>query len=66
MHYYGTYAIARIAGLKPKDAKIIAYSAQFVDDSTHTDSEVHPDGGMLYGVATGLHNYSHIIRLKKI
>ena len=55
MHYYGTYAIARAAGLKPKDAQVIAYSAQFVDDSTHFDSELHDDGGMLYGIATAHH-----------
>ena len=55
MHYYGTYAIARAAGLKPKDAQVIAYSAQFVDDSTHLDSEIHNDGGMLYGIATAHH-----------
>lgn len=55
MHYYGTYAIARMAGLKPKDAHIIAYSAQFVDNSTMTDSQMHEDGGLLYGVATAHH-----------
>ena len=55
MHYYGTYAIARVAGLKPKDAQVIAYSAQFVDDSTMTDSQMHEDGGLLYGVATAHH-----------
>ena len=55
IHYDGTYAIARAAGLKPKDAKIIAYSAQFVDDSTHTDSKEHEDGGLIYGVATAHH-----------
>ena len=60
MHYYGTYAIARTAGLKPKDARVIAYSAQFVDDSTHIDSEIHKDGGMLYGVATA-HHLSQVV-----
>ena len=55
MHYYGTYAIARAAGLKPQDAKIIAYSAQYVDDSNHTNDEVHNDGGMLYEIATAHH-----------
>ena len=55
MHYYGTYAIARAAGFKPKDARIIAYSAQFVDDSTHTDDKQNKDGGLLYTVATAHH-----------
>ena len=41
MHYYGTYAMARAAGLAVKDAKILAYAAQYVDDATSNDSEVH-------------------------
>ena len=52
MHYYGTYAMARAAGLKVEYAKIIAYAAQYVDDSTANDSEVHEDGGMFETVAT--------------
>lgn len=55
MHYYGTYAIARAAGLNPKDAKIMAYSAQFVDDSNHTEDKEHEDGGLIYTVATAHH-----------
>ena len=56
MHYYGTYVIARAAGIKWQDAQTIAYSAQFVDDSTKEDSDRHPDGGMLYGIASAHHN----------
>ena len=56
MHYYGTYAMARAAGLSIKNAKIIAYAAQYVDDSTAKDSEVHPDGGMFQTVATAHSN----------
>jgi len=52
MHYYATYAMARAAGLGVKEAKIIAYSAQYVDDSTSNDSEVHEDGGMFQTIAT--------------
>jgi hypothetical protein len=52
MHYYGTYAMARAAGLEVKHAKIIAYAAQYVDDSTANDSEVHEDGGMFEATAT--------------
>ena len=52
MHYYGTYAMARAAGLSVQDSKVIAYSAQFVDDSTESDSEVHEDGGMFETIAT--------------
>ena len=54
-HYYGTYSIARSAGLKPQDARVIAYSAQFVDHSTHTDDKEHKDGGLIYTVATAHH-----------
>lgn len=52
MHYYGTYAMARAAGLVVKDAKVVAYAAQYVDDSTANDSEVHEDGGMFQTIAT--------------
>ena len=34
MHYYGTYAMARAGGLNSDAARIIATSAQFVDDNT--------------------------------
>ena len=33
MHYHGTYAMARAAGLTPDAAKMIATCAQFVDDN---------------------------------
>ena len=55
MHYYGTYAIARVAGIPERDANIIAYSAQFVDDSSQRDSELHDDEGMMWGIATAHH-----------
>lgn len=55
MHFYGTYAIARCTGIPKDDARIIAYAAQFVDDSKKQDSETHPDKGMMWGVATAHH-----------
>jgi len=33
MHFFGTYALARAAGLPPQVAKTIATAAQFVDDA---------------------------------
>lgn len=33
MHFYGTYALARAAGLPPSVAKTVATAAQFVDDA---------------------------------
>jgi len=65
MHYYGTYAIARLAGFSVKDAETIAYSAQYVDDSTSNDSDEHEDGGLIYGVATAHHN-SEVIKNRLI
>lgn len=52
MHYYGTYAMARAAGLEVENAQVIAYAAQYVDDSTANDSEQHEDGGMFEATAT--------------
>ncbi|EGB16474.1 hypothetical protein DND132_3271 [Pseudodesulfovibrio mercurii] len=34
MHFYGTYAVARIAGFAPEEARIVATADQFVDDAT--------------------------------
>jgi len=61
MHYYGTYAMARAAGLPVKHAKTVAYAAQYVDDSTDNDSQVHDDGGMLQTIATA-HTNSEAIQ----
>ena len=52
MHYYGTYALARAAGLAVPNAATIAYAAQYVDDSTAIDSDAHEDGGMFVTTAT--------------
>lgn len=52
MHYYGTYAMARAAGMKVAQARIVASAAQYVDDSTANDSQEHEDGGMLQATAT--------------
>ncbi len=61
MHYYGTYALARMAGFDVTAAETIAYSAQFVDDSTKHDSKYHPDGGLIYGIATA-HTAGQVIK----
>lgn len=52
MHYYGTYAMARAAGLAVEHAKVVAYAAQYTDDSTLNESEPHDDGGMFETIAT--------------
>ena len=64
MHYYGTYAMARAAGLRVKDAKVVAYAAQYVDDSTHQHSEEHEDGGMLLTTATAHTNPQVMLNAK--
>ncbi|MDZ7272027.1 MAG: hypothetical protein ONB17_10460 [candidate division KSB1 bacterium] len=33
-HYYAVMVLAHLAGFPPREAKVIAYSSQFVDDST--------------------------------
>ena len=62
IHYYGTYAVARAAGIPEKDAQTIAYAAQFVDDSTRYDSKEHDDGGLLFGITTAHHPAQSLIR----
>ena len=38
MHYYGTYCLARAAGIERRDCQVIASAAQFVDDNAHGDA----------------------------
>ena len=55
MHYYGTYCLARAAGLKQEAARIIAHSAQFVDDSVAKETDQHKDGSKIVSVPTAHH-----------
>lgn len=61
MHYYGTYAMARAAGLQVRDAKIVATAAQYVDDATDEDDDEHQDGGMFQAIATSHTNSESIV-----
>ncbi len=40
MHFYGIYALARAAGIKPDSAHTIAYASQFVDDALEGEVNV--------------------------
>src|ERR1700682_1049187 len=55
MHYYGTYALARAAGLIPDVAWIIATAAEFVDDSNEVQMTLS-DGCFLQAKATAHHS----------
>ena len=55
MHYYGTYAMARAAGLAPGACQTIATAAQFVDDNGDKTHISFPDGGRLGFVPTAHH-----------
>ena len=55
MHYYGTYAMARMAGLIPRACKIIATGAQFVDDNAASSHIEFADGGRIDAQATAHH-----------
>ena len=62
MHYYGTYAMARAAGIKKKAASTIATAAQFVDDNANKDHIEFRDGARLDAEATA----HHALNLKNI
>jgi len=47
MHYYGVYAIARLAGLRPEAARTIATASQYVDDAVEADIQPHEKGNKL-------------------
>lgn len=55
MHYYGTYALARTAGLSPKICKIIATASQYVDDNAANYHIEFEDGGRIDAQATAHH-----------
>ncbi|OEU69600.1 MAG: hypothetical protein BA863_11875 [Desulfovibrio sp. S3730MH75] len=52
MHYYGTYAIARAAGILPEAAQIIASASQFVDDNAVKEVINFSDNASLYSRPT--------------
>ena len=58
MHYYATYAMARAAGIEPDDARIIATSAQFVDDNIAQSYVEFRDGSRIDQEATAHHPIS--------
>lgn len=53
-HHGVTYIVARLAGFSQKEAEIVAYSSQYVDDATN-DGEIHFDNGMLYARIASAH-----------
>src|SRR5436309_9140770 len=54
MHYYGTYALARCAGIRDDIALAIATAAEFVDDSDYVDVTLM-DGFQVKGNPTAHH-----------
>lgn len=54
MHYYGTYAMARAAGVKDDVARAIATAAEYVDDSDYV-SVTLTDGKQINAVPTAHH-----------
>jgi hypothetical protein len=44
MHFFGVYALARAAGVRPETARRIAHASQFVDDAIESDHVVLPGG----------------------
>jgi hypothetical protein len=59
MHYYGTYAIARAAGLNREAALRIAQASQFVDDYTEEADLETADGALISYWPTG-HNLTDV------
>ncbi|ADE11787.1 DUF6765 family protein [Sideroxydans lithotrophicus] len=54
MHYYGTYVMARAAGLSAAVAQVIATAAEYVDDSDYVALALN-DGVLLEALATAHH-----------
>ncbi len=59
MHYYGTYVLARAAGINEAAAWVIATASQFVDDSVETVKDCRfRDGTRLRQIVTAHHTLS--------
>jgi hypothetical protein len=64
MHYYGCYALAVAAGIRPEDALIVATASQYVDDHAYNDwilSDAQTGEGVL-GIATAHHPFEAGVR----
>jgi len=55
MHYFGTYAMARAAGVEPNSAKIIATASQYVDEAVESITVELEDGSNIVTFPTGHH-----------
>jgi len=55
MHYYGTFAMARAAGVELESARIIATAAQYVDEAAVPINVELEDGSHLVTFPTGHH-----------
>jgi hypothetical protein len=53
-HHGVTYAIARLAGFEHEEASIVAYCAQYVDDSTNS-GVINFDNGAMYSRISSAH-----------
>jgi len=53
-HHTLTYVVARLAGLNHKDADIVAYSAQYVDEATN-EGVIKFDNGAMYHRTSSAH-----------
>lgn len=58
MHYYGVYAMARLAGLNADAAGTIATASQYVDDSTKNDTLDHQSGAKMIPIVSAHHTTS--------
>lgn len=54
-HFYGTYAMARAAGINSETATVVATAAQFVDDNAAPDHVRFKDGARIDKEATAHH-----------
>lgn len=59
MHYYGTFVLARAAGINEQTAQVIATASQFVDDSVENNTDcVLKDGSKIRQIVTAHHTDS--------
>ncbi len=60
MHYYGTYAMARAAGLRAEISRDIATASQFIDDNTNENGISFRDGARV-DIQETSHGYKTVV-----
>lgn len=58
-HHAVTYVVCRLAGLSARDAGVVAYAAQYVDDATNTGTVRFSNGAMYHRLSSAHRTFDY-------